>query len=79
MRSIDEANRDITMVRRMPNGRAKSAAALVEVDRIDAEGPPETKAYALHTLLEAYYFSDEEEKAFVPFTQEVAWYDSHPE
>lgn len=79
MRSIDEANRDITIVRRMPNGRAKSAAALVEVERIEAEGPPETKAYALHTLLEAYYFSDEEEKAFVPFTQEVAWYDAHPE
>jgi len=79
MRTIDEANRDITIVRQLPNGHAKSAAARVEVDRIEAEGPPEAKAYALNTLVEAYYFSDEEEKAFVPFTQEVAWYDAHPE
>ncbi|MCL2652417.1 MAG: hypothetical protein FWD63_01335 [Propionibacteriaceae bacterium] len=79
MRSIDEANRDITIVRQLPNGHAKSAAARAEVDRIDAEGPLEAKAYALNTLVEAYYFSDEEEKAFVPFTQEVAWYDAHPE
>jgi len=79
MRTVDEANRDITMVRRLPNGHAKSAAARAEVDRIDTEGPAEAKAYALNTLVEAYYFSDEEEKAFVPFTQEVAWYDAHPE
>ena len=79
MRSLDEANRDITMVRQLPNGHAKSTAARAEVDRIEAEGPPEAKAYALNTLVEAYYFSDEEEKAFVPFTQAVAWYDTHPE
>ena len=79
MRSLDEANRDITIVRQLPNGHAKSAAARAEVERIETEGPPEAKAYALNTLVEAYYFSDEEEKAFVPFTQEVAWYDAHPE
>jgi len=79
MRSLDEANRDITIVRQLPNGHAKSTAARAEVERIEAEGPSEAKAYALNTLVEAYYFSDEEEKAFVPFTQEVAWYDAHPE
>ncbi|MCL2489230.1 MAG: hypothetical protein FWF36_00645 [Propionibacteriaceae bacterium] len=79
MRTLDEANRDITIVRQLPNGHAKSAAARAEVDRIEAEGPLEAKAYALDVLVEAYYFSDEEEKAFVPFTQAVGWYDAHPE
>ena len=78
-RTVDEANRDITGVRRMPHGRARSAAALAEVDQIEAEGPANAKAYALNTLVESYYFSDEQEKAFVPFSQVVAWYDVHPE
>lgn len=78
-RSIGEANRDISAVRRMMAGKAQSAAALAQVQRIDAEGPPEARAYALHTLIEAYWFGGDEEKAYVPFSQAIAWYDEHPE
>ena len=78
-RSIDEANQYISFVRHMPNGPAKSAAALAEVGRVDAEGPPEAKAYALHALIEAYVFGDGQDKAIVPFTQAIALYDAHPE
>jgi len=78
-RSIDEAISEISLIRRMPNGPAKCAASLAALEHIDAEGPPEAKAYALHALIEAYVFGDDEEKAIVPFTQSIALYDAHPE
>ena len=78
-RSVGEATRDISAVRGMVTGKAQSAAALAQLRRVETEGPQEVKAYALHALIEAYWFGGDEEKAFVPFSQEVAWYDKHPE
>jgi len=78
-RSLDEANRAITMITRMPYGRAHIAAALAEAERVETDGPEQAKAYALNTLVDAYCHGGEPEKAFVPFSRVVAWYDAHPE
>ncbi|MDR1825731.1 MAG: hypothetical protein LBR27_10485 [Bifidobacteriaceae bacterium] len=78
-RSKDQADRDIGTIDRMPYGRARIAAALAEAKRTEAEGPIESLAYALNTLVESYHFGGEPEKAIVPFTKEVALYDAHPE
>ena len=78
-RSLDDANRAITWVNRMPYGRAQIVAALAEVERVETGGPEQAKAYALNTLVDAYCHGGEPEKAFVPFSRVVAWYDAHPE
>jgi len=71
--------RDVSAIRSMMSGKAQSAAALAELRRIESEGPAEVKAYALHALIEAYWFGGDQEKAYVPFSQAIAWYDVHPE
>lgn len=78
-RSVAEAIHDISAVRGMIPGKAQAAAALSQLQRIENEGPQEVKAYALDALIEAYWFGGDEEKAYVPFSQAIAWYDEHPE
>ncbi|MDR1798490.1 MAG: hypothetical protein LBR19_01185 [Bifidobacteriaceae bacterium] len=78
-RSKSQADDAIHTIDTMPYGRARTAAALAEANRIEAEGPRESLAYALNTLVESYHFGGEPEKAYVPFTRAVALYDQHPE
>ncbi|MDR1214958.1 MAG: hypothetical protein LBK54_12920 [Propionibacteriaceae bacterium] len=78
-RSVVEANAAIGRIRSMPYGRARSEAAEREARRIEQEGPDEARAYALTALVEALTWGDEYEKAFLPFTRLLRWWDVHPE
>ncbi|MEU2199349.1 hypothetical protein [Isoptericola sp. NPDC019482] len=78
-RTLDEANRAVSTIMSMPYGVARSAAAEQEVARITTEGPDEARAYALFTLVDSYTSTPEAEKAFLPFTQLLRWWDEHPE
>ncbi|MDR1386962.1 MAG: hypothetical protein LBJ44_05125 [Propionibacteriaceae bacterium] len=78
-RSVVEANAAIGRIRAMPYGRARSEAAEREARRIESEGPDEARAYALTALVEALTWGDEYEKAFLPFTRLLRWWDAHPE
>ncbi|MFE5311265.1 hypothetical protein [Isoptericola sp. NPDC056605] len=78
-RTLDEANRAVSTIMSMPYGVARSAAAEQEAARITAEGPDEARAYALFALVDSYTSTPEAEKAFLPFTQLLRWWDSHPE
>ena len=74
-----EVDHEIGAVRRMPYGQARSSAAQRLVTEVEADGPPESLAYAYATLVEAYVWGGEVEKAFVPFTRSLRWADEHPE
>ncbi|GAA3811603.1 hypothetical protein [Cellulomonas soli] len=74
-----EVDHEIGRVRQMPYGQARSTAAQGLVAEVEAEGPPESLAYAYATLVEAYVWGSEVEKAFVPFTRALRWADEHPE
>lgn len=74
-----EVDHEIGVVRRMPYGQARSSAAQRLVTEVEADGPPESRAYAYATLVEAYVWGGEVEKAFVPFTRSLRWADEHPE
>ncbi|MFI2104730.1 hypothetical protein ACH436_15640 [Isoptericola sp. NPDC019693] len=78
-RTLDEANRAVSTIMSMPYGVARSAAAEQEAARITAEGPDEARAYALFALVDSYTSTPEAEKAFLPFTQLVRWWDERPE
>ena len=78
-RTLDEANRAVSTIMSMPYGVARSAAAEQEAARITAEGPDEARAYALFALVDSYTSTPEAEKAFLPFTQLLRWWDSRPE
>lgn len=78
-RTLDEANREISAVRGMPYGLARTQAAERQVRVVEAEGPDEARAFALSTLVEAYNWGGEPEKSFVPFAQLLRWWDEHPE
>lgn len=78
-RTVDEANRAVSTIMSMPYGVARSAAAEQESARITAEGPDEARAYALFALVDSYTSTPEAEKAFLPFTQLLRWWDSRPE
>ncbi|MFD6175739.1 MULTISPECIES: hypothetical protein [unclassified Isoptericola] len=78
-RTLDEANSAVSTIMSMPYGVARSAAAEQEAARITAEGPDEARAYALFALVDSYTSTPEAEKAFLPFTQLVRWWDEHPE
>ncbi|MFC7878848.1 hypothetical protein [Isoptericola sp. NPDC057391] len=78
-RTLDEANRAVSTIMSMPYGVARSAAAEQEAARITAEGPDEARAYALFALVDSYTSTPEAEKAFLPFTQLLRWWDEHPE
>lgn len=78
-RSTDEANREISRVRKMPYGIARTQAAEQQVRLVEAEGPDEVRAYALNVLVESFVWGGEVERAYLPFTKAVRWYDEHPE
>jgi tetratricopeptide (TPR) repeat protein len=78
-RTLDEANREITRVRNMPYGLARSQAAERQVRLVDAEGPDAARAYALGTLVEAYQWGGEVDRSFVAFARLLRWWDEHPE
>ncbi|WP_246855149.1 hypothetical protein [Cellulomonas sp. Y8] len=78
-RTLDEANREISRVRQMPYGLARSQAAERQVRLVDAEGPDAARAYALGTLVEAYQWGGEVDRSFVAFARLLRWYDEHPE
>jgi hypothetical protein len=78
-RTLDEANRAVSTILSMPYGVARSAAAEQEAARITAEGPDEARAYALFALVDSYTSTPEAEKAFLPFTQMLRWWDERPE
>lgn len=78
-RSVPEANSAIAAVHSMPYGVARSQAAAQQVLLAETEGPPEVLAYALATQVDSLVWGEEAEKAFVPFTKQVRWWDAHPE
>lgn len=78
-RTLDSANREISRVRDLPYGLARTQAAERQVRLVDAEGPDEARAYALSTLVEAYVWGGEVDKAYVPFTRLVRWWDERPD
>ncbi|MET0435013.1 MAG: hypothetical protein ABW025_12680, partial [Cellulomonas sp.] len=78
-RTLDEANREITRVRQMPYGLARTQAAERQVRLVDAEGPDAARAYALGTLVEAYQWGGEVDRSFVAFARLLRWWDEHPE
>ncbi|WP_309133618.1 hypothetical protein [Cellulomonas sp.] len=78
-RSLDEANRELSRIRDMPYGLARTQAAERQVRLVEAEGPDRARAYALSVLLESMVWGGEVERSYLPFTQLVRWYDEHPE
>lgn len=78
-RSLDEANGAVMRVRELPFGSARTEVAASLVREISSEGPQEAQAFALFALTESYAFSEEVEKAYLPFTQSVRLWDTHPE
>lgn len=78
-RSVDEANREISRVRDLPYGAARTQAAEQQVRLVDAEGPDRARAFALLVLVESLVWGGEVDRAYLPFTQAVRWYDQHPE
>lgn len=78
-RTLDEANRELSRIRDMPYGLARTQAAERQVRLVEAEGPDRARAYALSVLLESMVWGGEVERSYLPFTQLVRWYDEHPE
>lgn len=78
-RTLDDANREITRVRQMPYGLARTQAAERQARLVDAEGPDAARAYALSTLVEAYQWGGEVDRSFVAFARLLRWWDEHPE
>lgn len=78
-RSIEDANRSIGGARQMPFGLARNEVAAELVREVTAEGPEGALAYALFSLVESYAFSEEVEKAYLPFTRLVRLWDERPE
>jgi tetratricopeptide (TPR) repeat protein len=78
-RTLGQANHEIQAVDRMPYGLARTQAAERQVRLVDAEGPEAALAYALAVLVESLHWAGEPEKAFLPFTRMVRWWDERPE
>lgn len=78
-RPLDDINQAIMRVRDLPFGSARNEVAAALVREVSAEGPQEARAFALFALTESYAFSEEVEKAYLPFTQSVRLWDEHPE
>lgn len=78
-RTLESANREISRVRDLPYGLARTQAAERQVRLVDSEGPDDARAYALSTLVEAYVWGGEVDKAYVPFTRLVRWWDERPD
>lgn len=78
-RSIPEATIAVGRIRSMPFGRPRAEAAAREVRTIEADGPPEVKAYALESLVEALTWSGQQDRVMVPFVKLLRWWDEHPD
>lgn len=78
-RSLDEAVHAVHDVTSLPYGSSRTARILAEVERIEAEGPVEALAFAYNTLVDAYVWGEEVDKAFVPFTRALRLYDERPD
>lgn len=78
-RSLDDMNQAIMRARDLPFGSARNEVAAALVREVSTEGPQEARAFALFALTESYAFSEEVEKAYLPFTQSVRLWDEHPE
>lgn len=78
-RPLDDINQAIMRVRDLPFGSARNEVAAALVREVSTEGPQEARAFALFALTESYAFSEEVEKAYLPFTQSVRLWDEHPE
>ncbi|NLF05650.1 MAG: hypothetical protein GX593_11715 [Actinomycetales bacterium] len=76
---MSEIDVELNRINREPYGTARSLAAEQLVRQVEAEGPHESRAYAYSTLVDSLVWGGEVEKAFVPFTRWVRWYDEHPE
>lgn len=77
--TVDAANREISRLRDLPYGLARTAAFEQLVARLEAEGPDAARAYAYAGLVESLVWGQEVDKAFVPFTRWLRWADEHPE
>lgn len=78
-RPLDDMNQAIMRARDLPFGSARNEVAAALVREVSTEGPQEARAFALFALTESYAFSEEVEKAYLPFTQSVRLWDEHPE
>lgn len=70
-----EADRELGRLRRMPYGTARTAATESLTDRLDAEGPRAYLAAALLDLVEAYVFTDNDDRALVAFARLLRLWD----
>ena len=77
--TYQEAGRELASIRRLPYGTARTAAAEAITRQIEADGPRERLPEALLDLVEAYTFSDEGHKSFVPFARLLRVWDANPE
>lgn len=78
-RTLDEVNREIARIRSLPYGVARTQAAELQARLVEAEGPDQARAYALSVLVESMVWAGEVDRAYLPFTQLVRWWDEHPE
>lgn len=75
----DSIARDLAMIRSMPYGTARTAAAETLAKKIEAEGMEEHLPEALLDLVEAYTFAYEGPLSFVTFSKLLRLWDSSPE
>ncbi len=68
-RTLDDANREISSVRDMPYGLARTQAAEQQVRAVEAEGPDGARAFALSVLVESCQWGGEVDRAFVSFAR----------
>ena len=77
--TYQEAGWELASIRRLPYGTARTAAAEAMARQIEADGPRERLPEALLDLVEAYTFTDEGYKSFVPFARLLRLWDANPE
>ncbi|GEL93884.1 hypothetical protein CCO02nite_05420 [Cellulomonas composti] len=63
----------------MPYGLARTQAAEQQVRLVEAEGPDGARSFALLALVDSLVWGGEVDRAYLPFTKAVRWYDEHPE
>lgn len=78
-RTLDEANREISRVRGMPYGLARTQAAEQQVRVVETEGPDGARAFALSVLVDSCQWGGEVDRSFVSFARLLRWWDEHPE
>lgn len=78
-RSPQQAVREVSAIRSMPYGLARTQAAERALGWLEQDGPAEVLAYGLFTLVESYYWGGEGAKAYVPFQRAMRLWDANPE